>query len=77
PAITVFPAEANYFLCRLAEGLSAHDIAVKLLDRYNILIKDCSAKRGFPQESQYIRLAVRDTRDNDLLIKALSEILCQ
>lgn len=72
--LTVYGSEANYFLCRLADGISAHRLAVELLDRFNILIKDCSAKRGFPDGSQYIRIAVRDTADNDALLAALATI---
>lgn len=38
-----------------------------LLIKHNILIKDLSAKTG----GNYIRLAVRDTRDNDVLLAAI------
>ena len=48
-------------------------LAEKLLDGYNILIKDLSSKKGF-ENGQFIRLAVRNCQDNDRLIFALKEI---
>ena len=41
-----------------------------LLKHYNILIKDCSTKSAF-NSSNYIRIAIRDTNDNNTLINAL------
>jgi len=66
------PSEANYLMCELKDGMSANDLAVRLLDDHNILIKDLSTKRGIAPR-QCIRLAVRDEEDNKKLIKALKE----
>jgi histidinol-phosphate/aromatic aminotransferase/cobyric acid decarboxylase-like protein len=60
------------FMCELKEGMSSHDLAVYLLEKHNILIKDLSTKRGIAPR-QCIRLAVRDEEDNATLIKALEE----
>jgi len=75
PGLRVIPSQANYFLCELTSGVSAHTLALRLLERYHILIKDCSTKHGFPAGRQYVRLAVRDRRDNTLLVKALRNLL--
>ena len=52
---------------------TSRELAVKLLEK-DILIKDASGKRGL-EEGQFIRIAVRDTADNDRLITALKELL--
>ncbi|MGP1367665.1 MAG: aminotransferase class I/II-fold pyridoxal phosphate-dependent enzyme [Treponema sp.] len=71
--IFVFPSQANYVLCRI-DGKKAADITVSLLEKYNIFIKDLSSKKGF-ESGDYIRLAVRDQKDDDVLIAALKDIL--
>ena len=71
--ITVFPSEANYVLCCL-NGIKAGELTVSLLEKYNIFIKDLSSKKGF-ESGGYIRLAVRNKEDNDVLIAALKDIL--
>ncbi|RBL89464.1 aminotransferase class I/II-fold pyridoxal phosphate-dependent enzyme [Chitinophaga flava] len=64
-------SEANFFLCRVSEELDPADLCEKLLDRYNILVKNCSGKPGFDNNSNYIRIGVRNREDNDYLINAL------
>lgn len=75
PQLRVIPSQANYFLCELTGGITAHQLAIKLLTDYNILIKDCTSKKGFPAKRQYIRIAIRDRRDNNRLTEALKSIL--
>lgn len=72
--LRVMPSAANYFLCEVTSRFSAAGLARILLDRYGLLIKDCSGKRGFRDGSQYIRIAVRDTADNCTLIDALKSL---
>lgn len=67
--LRVIPSQANYFLCEIVNGKTAKQLAVALL-KHNILIKDCSSKRGFDGK-QYIRIAIRDGADNDFLIEKL------
>lgn len=69
----VFPSQANYVLVKLENGMSSKELAVKLLDEDNIFIKDLSSKKGF-DNGQYIRLAVRDNKDNDRLLAALKNL---
>ena len=40
------------------------------IKRDNILIKDCGYKKAFAGK-HYVRIAVRDTADNDRLLRAL------
>ena len=68
--LRVLPSEANYVLCEVTERFTPRELAVRLLREYGILIKDCSQKC----KGNYIRLAVRDTEDNNQLLKALREL---
>jgi histidinol-phosphate/aromatic aminotransferase/cobyric acid decarboxylase-like protein/choline kinase len=67
---TVYPSKANYFLCKLEEGLNGKDISRYLLENHEILIKDLEGKKGFSSGS-WIKLAVRSKKDNDFLIEKL------
>ena len=74
PFLRVIPSQANYFMCELVGGkYTSHELAVKLLSGYNILIKDCSGKSAF-DGGEYIRIAVRDRDDNHRLAEALKEL---
>ena len=44
-----------------------------MLKDFNILMRDCSGKGGFDGK-QYMRIAVRDRKDNQKLIDALKVI---
>lgn len=70
--LKVYPSQANYFLCKVTDRFSSTELATLLLEK-NILIKDCSTKKGFKGES-YIRLAVRDRKDNSYLISILKTL---
>lgn len=68
PNLRVIPSQANYLMVELLGGLSARAITRELLVNRCILVKDLSPKLG---GQQYLRLSVRDTRDNDRLLEAL------
>lgn len=70
--LRVIPSQANYFLCEVLEKYSSRELAVLLLEKYDILIKDCKSKKGFSQQN-YIRIAIRDEQDNNKLLNALHE----
>ena len=72
PYLEVFPSQANYFLCRVTGRFSSHGLAIELLKR-NILIKDCSSKKAFGG-GDFIRLAVRDRKDNMFLTETLKSL---
>lgn len=78
--LSVAPSQANYFLCRIdpATGFDSHTLTLALLDRFDILVKDCASKHGFDapaDRGRFIRIAVRDRADNDRLTEALRSIL--
>ena len=71
--LRVIPSQANYFLCELTTTkFTATELAVRLLAKHDILIKDCSGKASF-RGRNFIRLAVRDRKDNHKLVEALKE----
>ena len=71
--LRVIPSQANYFLCEVTDRFTAKELTLKLLEQHNILIKDCSTKKGFDGRN-YIRIAIRDKKDNNSLLVALSEL---
>lgn len=72
PYLKVYPSQANYFLCQVTDRFSSHELATQLL-KYNIFIKDCGTKKAF-NGGNYIRLAVRDRKDNSYLVDILKKL---
>ncbi|MBQ4162400.1 MAG: aminotransferase, partial [Parabacteroides sp.] len=60
-------------LCEVISEYSSEELCHKLLFINNILIKNCSTKAGFDGQS-YIRIAIRNQKENDLLIEALLQL---
>ena len=71
--VKVYPSSANYIMVDLGKQ-SATDLAIKLLEEHHLIIKDLSTKNKFKGRN-FIRLAVRDHHDNDVLIEALKQYL--
>lgn len=72
PGCSVMPTCANYFLVELPRGWRAREVTEQLRNE-GLLIRDCSSVPGCNARS--IRLAVRSQRENDQLIRVLSEPL--
>lgn len=71
--LRVIPSQANYFLCEVRDKYTSEELTQLLLQRYNILIKDCATKEAFLSKN-YIRIAIRDRDDNLYLLKALKDL---
>ncbi len=67
PFLKVFPSQANYVLARVRSPFDATSLTKLLWDKYKILLKDCSNKKGFP-DSSYVRITVRNREDNDMFL---------
>lgn len=67
--IRVIPSQANFVMVELQEEITPKELLKKLLIKYNILIKELTTKTN---GKNYLRLAVRNTEDNNVLISALS-----
>ena len=73
PFLRVIPSQANYFLCQVTEKYTSEELTRRLLMDFNILIKDCDNKDGLKNKN-YVRIAVRDKKDNDTLVEALKTL---
>lgn len=73
PGIRAIPSQANYIMVELTADMPPKELLKRLLVKKNILIKELTGKTG---GRSYLRLAVRDSKDNDALIAALHEELC-
>jgi len=70
--IRVIPSQANFVMVELGNGISAKTLTRVLRIKYNLLIKELTSKTN---GKDYLRLAIRNTEDNDKLLNALrSEI---
>ena len=73
--LKVYPSQANFLLCKLeCSSLTSMQLAEQLLEKNQIFIKDLSTKKVF-EGKNFIRLAIRDENDNNLLIKTLKEFI--
>lgn len=71
--LRVLPTQANYFCCEVMPPYTAAILTKQLLERFDIIIKDCRDKTML-EERQYIRISIRSKQDNDQLIMALLTI---
>lgn len=70
--IRVIPSQANYVMVELDEKISPKELLKTLLIKYNLLIKELTTKTN---GRNYLRLAVRNTEDNNVLIDCLKKEL--
>lgn len=70
--IRVIPSQANYVMVELDESISPKELLKTLLIKYELLIKELTTKTN---GRNYLRLAVRNTEDNNALIEALKKEL--
>ena len=66
--VRVIHSQANYVMVELDEKISPKELLKTLLIKYELLIKELTTKTN---GRNYLRLAVRNTEDNDKLICAL------
>lgn len=71
--LELLPSQANYVMCKVSEDMPTRELAEILLDKYDILVKDLSAKPGI--RGNYIRVAVKKREENRRLVEALEQIL--
>ncbi|MCQ2217084.1 MAG: aminotransferase class I/II-fold pyridoxal phosphate-dependent enzyme [Paludibacteraceae bacterium] len=68
--IEVLPSDMHILLCRLPKG-RASDLKNFLVGSYGVLIRDASNFEGL--DSSYFRIAIQTPKENELLIKGISE----
>ena len=67
PHLRVIPSQANFIMVELKRK-NAKELTKTLLAKYNLLIKELTAKTG---GKNYLRIAIRNTEDNNRLLEAL------
>ncbi|NLZ80711.1 MAG: aminotransferase class I/II-fold pyridoxal phosphate-dependent enzyme [Clostridiales bacterium] len=72
--LRVFPTQANYIMCEVLDSCTSKKLTEILLNRYDILIKDLSQKKGM-EGRQFIRFAIKRSEENQKLVEALKSIL--
>ena len=65
------PSQANYIMLEITSGIASSELTQCLLEE-NVLIKDLCKKAGIDGH-QYIRVAIRSTEENDLLLGLLKK----
>ncbi len=70
--VRVIPSQANFVMVELEENINPKELLKTLLIKHNLLIKELTTKTN---GRNYLRLAVRNTEDNDVLINAMKEEL--
>ena len=68
--IRVIPSQANFVMVELEKGVNPKELLKRLLIRHNLLIKELTTKTN---GRNYLRLAIRNEEDNNILIKAIKE----
>ena len=74
PGIKVYPSQANYVLCEYTGKMTVTELTERLLSNHNCLIKNLVKKTPF-EGKNFMRLAVIEPDNNDILIKALKKEL--
>nr|WP_076389252.1 aminotransferase class I/II-fold pyridoxal phosphate-dependent enzyme [Vaginimicrobium propionicum] len=72
PFLRVMPSQANFLTAEVLPPFTAKELTIACLEN-DLIIKDLSGKQGFDGK-QYIRLAVRSSRDNARFLKVLRAI---
>ena len=70
--IRVIPSQANFIMVELDKRISPKELLKTLLIKHDLLIKELTTKTN---GRNYLRLAIRDSEDNNALIQALKEEL--
>lgn len=70
--IRVIPSQANFIMVEITNGMTSKEFTKRMLLKYNLFVKDLSKKIN---ERHFLRLAVRNTTDNNKLIQAIKSEL--
>ena len=66
--VRVIPSQANFVMVELDDGISPKELLKTLLIKHDLLIKELTTKTN---GRNYLRLAIRNTEDNNALIRSL------
>ena len=69
PYLHPYPTQGNFVLSQVIHGITAGELTARLFKESNILINDCSGKRGL--DNRFVRMASRTVEENAQLVQAL------
>ena len=69
PYLQPYPTHGNFVLSQVIHGITAGELTARLFKESNILINDCSGKRGL--DNRFVRMASRTVEENAQLVQAL------
>lgn len=72
PGLKTWPSRGNFLFCELPEAISGKELRDTLLERYGLVVRECSNKVGSTE--QYLRFVVRPRKEADKLVAALTEV---
>lgn len=76
PEICVTPTQANFVMVELVNKMTAKELNQRLVVKHHILIKDLTGKIR-KKGKQYVRIAVRTTEENNILLSAIKKELSE
>lgn len=68
--IRVIPSQANFVMVEVESNIDVKELLKTLLVKHNLMIKELSTKTN---GKNYLRLAIRNTAENDVLLSALRQ----
>lgn len=74
--LRTYSTKANFCLVELDPSLPVDIIAPLLLIRHGVYVRDCSDKIGL-DDGSYIRIASRKRSENEIMLKALKDVLSE
>jgi len=72
--LRVLAAAANFITFALPSPYRASDVRARLIANHGLVVRDCTSFEGMP-DAGWIRVAVRERRENERLTRALAEAL--
>jgi len=72
--VCVFPGAANYLLIRIDENRNGVEFWRQLIVKHRVVLRSCANFEGL--DEHYFRIGVRTRSQNELLVRAVQEVLC-
>lgn len=71
--LCVFPGAANYLLIKIDESRDGPEFWRRLIVEHRVVLRSCANFEGL--DEQYFRIGVRTRLQNELLVRALKEVM--
>jgi threonine-phosphate decarboxylase len=71
--LRVFPAAANYLLIKIDESRNGPEFWRRLIIEHRVVVRSCANFEGL--DEHYFRIGVRTRLENELLVRALKEVM--